>query len=200
MLQVTFPEIARVMQSAGSAVPVAEGHGCLCGALCISDDYPLDRWLEELVPVEEGTQIAAEVSQAMSLLYADTVGALRGDAMAFQPFLPDDSTSLEQRTAALSQWCQGFLYGLGTTRRVDPERMPPSINEILLDFTNIGRAEVESGEESEEDEEAYAEVVEYIRAATQLIHDELEDIRNGDQAASPAAGPEDESGFDDTLH
>ena len=171
MLQVTFPEIVSVMQGAGSTVPVAEGHGCLCGALCITDDYSLDRWLEELVPVEEGASMPADVEPTMRLLYADTVRALRGEDMDFQPFLPDDATTLEQRTTALSQWCQGFLYGLGTTRPLQPEHMPKSIDEILVDFTNIGRAEVDPSGNAEEDEEAYAEVVEYIRAATQLVHD-----------------------------
>src|SRR5262245_17540387 len=141
MLQVTFPEIVSVMRDAGSNVPVAEGHGCLCGALCISADYTLDRWLEELVPVEEGAGIPQDVEPAMRILYSDTVRALRGDQMEFEPFLPDDGVSLEQRTAALSQWCQGFLYGLGTTRMIEPEKMPRSIDEVLLDFTNISRAE-----------------------------------------------------------
>lgn len=192
MLQVTFPEIVSVMQGAGSTVPVAEGHGCLCGALCVTDDYSLDRWLEELVPVEEGVVIPADVEQPMRLLYADTVRALRGDDMDFQPFLPDDATTLEQRTTALSQWCQGFLYGLGTARPLEPERMPKSIDEILVDFTNIGRAEVDPSGNAEDDEEAYTEVVEYIRAATQLVHDELEPLRNGE---APEVAPDDD--FDD---
>jgi uncharacterized protein YgfB (UPF0149 family) len=184
MLQVTFPEIVSVMRDAGSTVPVAEGHGCLCGALCISDDYTLNRWLEELVPVDEGTAVSEEVEQTMRLLYADTLRALRGDEMDFHPFLPDDGTALEQRTTALSQWCQGFLYGLGTARALQPELMPKSIDEVLLDFTNISRAEVDSSGDAEEDEEAYAEVVEYIRAATQLIHDELDAVRSGDAVAT----------------
>lgn len=199
MLQVTFPEIVKAMQSVGSTVPVAEGHGCLCGALCISQDYSLDLWLEELVPLEEGAAVPHDVVQAMKLLYADTVRALRGEEMQFQPFLPDDDVKLEQRTAALSQWCQGFLYGLGSVRRIDAANMPRSIDEILVDFTNIGRAEVEAGIESEEDEEAYVEVVEYVRAATQLIHDELEPVRSGDESPQPAdSGDLDES--DDALH
>lgn len=198
MLQVTFPEIVKAMQSVGSTVPVAEGHGCLCGALCISQDYSLDLWLEELVPLEEGAAVPDDVVQAMKLLYADTVRALRGEEMQFQPFLPDDDVNLEQRTAALSQWCQGFLYGLGSVRRIDAANMPRSIDEILVDFTNIGRAEVEPGIESEEDEEAYVEVVEYVRAATQLIHDELEPVRSGDEQPQPAADDLDES--DDALH
>ncbi len=197
MLQVTFPEIVSVMQDAGSTVPVAEGHGCLCGALCVSDEYTLDRWLEELVPDEEGAGVPEDVVQTMRLLYADTLRALRGDEMDFQPFLPDDSAALEQRTTALSQWCQGFLYGLGTARPLQPERMPKSIDEVLLDFTNISRAEVDSSGNAEDDEEAYVEVVEYIRAATQLIHDELDAVRSDTDVA--ADDPDEEAEDDDDI-
>lgn len=201
MLQVTFPEIVSVMQGAGSTVPVAEGHGCLCGALCISDDYTLNRWLEELVPVDEGSTVSEEVEQTMRLLYADTLRALRGDDMDFQPFLPDDGAALEQRTTALSQWCQGFLYGLGTTKALQPELMPKSIDEVLLDFTNISRAEVDPSGDAEDDEEAYAEVVEYIRAATQLIHDELDAVRSGDAVAAEEDADDDFQDEDpESLH
>lgn len=186
MLQVTFPEIVEVMRGAGSTVPAAEGHGCLCGALCMSDDYTLERWLEELVPEQGDTELPDDVEAPMNALYADTVQALRGDQMHFEPFLPDDATALEQRTAALSQWCQGFLYGLGTTRMIEAGKMPGNIDEILLDFTSIGRAEVESSDNAEEDEEAYAEVVEYVRAAVQLIHDELATLRAEGLDAVPA--------------
>ena len=186
MLQVTFPEIVEVMRSAGSTVPAAEGHGCLCGALCVSDDYSLERWLEELVPAEDETTLPEDVEAPMNALYADTVQALRGDQMQFEPFLPDDAANLEQRTTALAQWCQGFLYGLGTTRMIEPGKLPSNIDEILLDFTSIGRAEVESSDSPEDDEEAYAEVVEYVRAAVQLIHDELAVIRGDGLDATPA--------------
>lgn len=203
MLHVTFPEIAEVMRSAGSTVPASEGHGCLCGALCVSTDYSFERWLEELVEVDETTPLASDVGQAMQLLYDDTVRALRGDQMEFEPFLPDDATTLEQRATAVSQWCQGFLYGFGTARTIDPAQMPKSIDEILLDFTNIGRAEAQAGDDSEEDEEAYTQVVEYMRAAVQLIHDELEDFRNSEGTELPSADFDSDSDTDtesDALH
>lgn len=185
MLQVTFPEIVEVMRSAGSTVPASEGHGCLCGALCVSADYTLERWLEELVELDESVPVAPDVMQPMRALYEDTLAALRGDQMDFEPFLPDDSMTLEQRATAISLWCQGFLYGMGTTRIIQEGQLPKSIDEILIDFTNISRAEAQSGEDGEEDEDAYTEVVEYLRAAVQLIHDELEPLRNG-EALDPA--------------
>lgn len=190
MLQVTFPEIVNVMRSVGSNVPAAEGHGCLCGALCISAEYSLERWLEELVPLDEGAQIPEDIELPMRTLYADTVQALRGDQMDFQPFLPEDDVNIEERARALSQWCQGFLYGLGTTRMIDAEKMPKSIDEILLDFTSIGRADVATSDNTEEDEESYTEVVEYVRAAVQLIHDELAEVRDGHALDVAPADPD----------
>ena len=203
MLQVTFPEIVEVMRSAGSTVPASEGHGCLCGALCVSADYSFERWLEELVELDQGTQMAPDLSQAMHVLYEDTVGALRGDQMVFEPFLPDDSVTLEQRATAISQWCQGFLYGMGTARTIQEGQLPKSIDEILIDFTNISRAEAQSGDDSEEDEEAYTELVEYLRAAVQLIHDELEPLRNGDSLDGEAGADADAEPTDwdeDSIH
>jgi len=173
MLQVTFAEVARVLEGLSSSVPAAEAHGCLVGALCTSSDYPMERWLEEIIP--DADQRDDEASQQpLRMLYADTVNALRGEDMEFEALLPDDDISLETRAAGLSQWCQGFLYGFGTGKPVKQEELPGNVNEILNDLTHIGRASVElDGDGNESEEEAYVEVVEYVRVGVQLIHDEL---------------------------
>ena len=49
-----------------------------------------------------------------------------------------------QRTAALAQWCQGFLYGLGAGSHYRCERLPGDIGEIVRDFTEITRAGVDA--------------------------------------------------------
>lgn len=174
MLQVTFAEVARVLEGLGSSVPAAEAHGCLVGALCMSSDYPMERWLEEIIPDAEQRDDDAS-QQPLRLLYADTINALRGEDMEFEALLPDDDISLAARAGGLSQWCQGFLYGFGTGGQpVKQEELPGNVNEILNDLTHIGRASVElDGDGNESEEEAYAEVVEYVRVGVQLIHDEL---------------------------
>jgi uncharacterized protein YgfB (UPF0149 family) len=176
MMHVTFPEVVSVLERSGSSVSAAEGHGCLCGALCMSAEYPLERWLEEIVPDEDGAEDEAGVA-ALRLLFSDTVRALRGDEMEFEPLIPDDEATLERRAAALAQWCQGFLYGFGTGRPAKPEQLPANVSEILRDLTHIGRAAVDVGESGEEEEQAYAEIVEYVRVGVQLIHDELAEAR-----------------------
>jgi uncharacterized protein len=188
MLQVTFPEITRVLEGLRSAVPAAESHGCLCGALCTTSHYAMERWLEEIIP-DEDSRSDDDSQQALRLLFADTLNALRGDEMEFELLLPDDDMALELRATALSQWCQGFLYGFATGQPVKTEELPADVDEVLRDLTHIGRATVELGEGSEEEEEAYAEVVEYVRVGVQLIHDELGDVRN---AVAPDARQDDD--------
>jgi uncharacterized protein len=176
MLQVTFPEIAHVLGEMQSSVPAAESHGCLCGALCAAPDYSLERWFEEIVP-EESPGTSSEDSSPLKLLFEDTVRALRGDEMEFEPLLPDDDVALQDRAHALSLWCQGFLYGFGTAEPPQPEQIPSNVNEVLRDLTHIGRATVDLTEVNEEEEQAYAEVIEYLRVGVQLIHDELQSVR-----------------------
>ena len=105
--------------------------------------------------------------------------------MEFTPLLPDDDEPLTERVAALGGWCQGFLYGFGTApSRQDRAKLPGDVAEILSDFAQIARAG-DVGHESESIEEtAYAELVEYLRAGTQLIYDELEAERAGPSPAS----------------
>jgi len=195
-MQVTFREIASVLEDAGSQVVAAEGHGCLCGALCSSPDYSLERWIEELIAIDpDETTTELEPNAPLRLLFADTVRALRGDEMQFEPLLPDDDEPLERRATALAQWCQGFLYGFGTGKPIREADLNAQVNEILRDVTHIAAASVDVGAAGEDEEEAYTEVLEYLRVGVQLIHDELTPLRDAGDA--PESGDEDDSVDDD---
>jgi len=193
MLQITFPEIARLLEGLRSSVPAAESHGCLCGALCARQHYPIERWLDEIVPQPD--QVGEEGRKTLRLLFSDTLQALRGDQMEFDLLLPDDDTALKDRATALSQWCQGFLYGFGTGQPPSADDLPADVNEVLRDLTQIGRATVELDEGDEEEERAYAEIVEYVRAGVQLIHDEFAPLREDEGSGPDGTGPDDDEDF-----
>jgi hypothetical protein len=57
---------------------------------------------------------------------------------------------------------------------------------VLRDLTHISQASVETGANAEEEEQAYAEIVEYVRAGVQLIHDELIEMRAADAPVDPS--------------
>jgi uncharacterized protein len=177
MMQVSFAELDLLLRSAGSAVTASESHGVLCGALCATDDYPLERWVEEIVP-DEASAFDEVAAAALQLVYTDTTQALRQDQMEFAPLLPEDDVTLETRAAAMAEWCQGFLYGLGLSGLDPRAQLAPAVQEVLKDLTHIGRATLDTDSLDEDSEVAYTEIVEYLRAGVQLIHDELAPIRS----------------------
>lgn len=176
MMHVSFAELDQVLQSSGSAVATAEGHGVLCGAFCATDDYTIERWIEEIIPDDVET-FDATSREALGLVYSDTRRALREDQMEFMPLLPEDDMALDARAAALALWCQGFLYGLALSGLDPKTKLSADVQEILKDLTHIGRASVDTEALDEDSESAYTELFEYLRAGVQLIYDEMAAVR-----------------------
>ena len=48
-------------------------------------------------------------------LFEQTRDLLGSDEFEFDLFLPEDEALLGERLEALSSWCQGFLFGVGSS-------------------------------------------------------------------------------------
>jgi len=185
MLAATYDEFERVLKDARALPEPAEAHGTLAGALCSSRDYGLIEWLREILPDDSPDQDALQ-SPVLQNVYNAMVRTLVGSDSDFQPLLPDDDVPLTDRAEALSLWCQGFLYGLGSGTTSDPGQVSVEAREIIRDFTEITQVGVDAGEEDEENEVAFAEVVEFVRVGAQLLFVELAPAR-GEEPAPGAA-------------
>jgi uncharacterized protein len=144
----------------------------LCGLICGGDADPEATWLSQLRPESEvGDLPAEEGRQALSVLARRTLDEIRGSEFGLTLFVPDDNRPLAERATALYDWVRGFLYAWGTLDLSDAE---PSeeIGEVLRDFTDITRMDLDTLEDDEQNEEALTEVSEFIRMAAMLIHQE----------------------------
>ena len=103
--------------------------------------------------------------------------------MQFELLMPDEEQPIELRTAALTLWCNGFVYGLGTSGAPDPEHLPGDTGEIVRDLAQIMRAGVDEREGLEANEAALAELVEFVRVGVQVVFEELGALRH------PVASP-----------
>jgi uncharacterized protein YgfB (UPF0149 family) len=115
----------------------------------------------------------------LEVLFDESAGVLARAEMEFEPLLPDDDIDIVGRVEALAAWCQGFLYGFGAAGTAAQARLPASVSEALADLAQISHAGVPGGEAAEAEESAYAELVEFLRAAVQLVYDELAGLRLG---------------------
>ncbi len=185
MLAATYDEFEQVLRGARALPEPAEAHGILAGALCSSRDYGLVEWLGEIFP-DDAPDTEALQSPVLQNIYNEMVRTLVGSDADFEPLLPDDDAPLAIRAGALSQWCQGFLYGLGSGATGDPGKVSSEADEFIRDLTEITRIGVDVDEQTEENEVAFAEVVEFVRVGVQLLFVELAPAR-GEEPAPGAA-------------
>lgn len=177
----TFDELQRALVQSRALTDAAEAHGTLVGALCATG-CSLSEWLAEILP--DG-RAEASVAGRLREVFETTADALLDGQLAFAPLLPSDDASIDDRTLALGEWCQGFLYGLGTGVAVpDASALQGEAAEVLRDMTEITHVDVDPADGEESNEAAYAELVEFVRVGVQLLYDHLQPLREPRVAAN----------------
>jgi uncharacterized protein len=176
-IAMTNPSYAATQQALAqsrSLTDAAEAHGTLAGALCSARGYRLEDWLAEILPDGRATQ---DAGATLRDVFHGTRDALDDDELGFQPLLPSDEDPLEARTAALGEWCHGFLYGLGAGALPDLKGMDGEVGEIVRDFTEITKVGVDEQSGEEANESAYVELLEFVRMGVQILFEELRSLR-----------------------
>jgi uncharacterized protein YgfB (UPF0149 family) len=175
MSDIRFKDFEDVLATAGGLADAAEAHGSLCGALCAVSPYKMQDWINEILP--DGSALSEESAAMIERVFTATASSFGEQGMQFEPLLPDDDQPLNGRANALALWCTGFLYGLGAGYSSDLEALSGDVGEIVRDFTEISRATGDDAEGDESNEQAYAELVEFIRVAAQVVFEELLPLR-----------------------
>ncbi len=175
MSSTPFTDLSETLARAGAVSGAAESHGTVCGALCGGADGN-ETWLAHLMEEASGGDAQLKTCRHALLALRDmSRRVLQAGTLEFTPLLPDDDTGLAERTAALGEWCQGFLYGLGLAgERLQLDALPDEAGEVLRDMGQIAQAGFEGDADDDEDEAAYTEIVEYVRVGVQLLYEELQ--------------------------
>lgn len=174
------------LRRCGSTWDAAQTHGLLSGHLAIAGADSGFGWLAQVLEgTDETDALRVECERLLGTLFATTYQQLAERLSGFTPLLPEDEGTTAERTAALAHWCEGFLHGLVAgehSAELRARLQAEPLADIIRDMLQITRADAEQAAES--DEEAYVELVEYVRVAAQLAFEELEDLRQ--PAAAPA--------------
>jgi uncharacterized protein YgfB (UPF0149 family) len=166
--------IATALDQLDSAFSPAECHGTLVGLLSASGTADPSAWLAHIAPAATtGDLIAKEAQQVLMELYGETVHQMNDPGLGFEPLLLPDDEPLGERVEALGEWCQGYLMGLSEGGLKDVDKLPGDAGEVVRDMVNLSRAGSYSVSESDEDESAYTELVEYVRTGVLLLNEEL---------------------------
>ena len=168
-----FEHTLAIAQGNLEAHELAECHGVACGVLCRLPQASFDVYLGLLDMLELVSEPASGLRLSLEELLSSTRAQLADEDMGLSLWLPADEEILEERTMALSYWCNGFLAGLGSSGGQTLDSLSDDANEALKDLQQISTADVSDTTESEEDENAFMEIVEYIRIIILMIREDL---------------------------
>lgn len=170
--------VESALQRVGAEMSAAECHGILAGWLCAGRSLSREDWLAQVVEEEvQGDVLAAEAKDTLDALRKAMMIQLNDSMLEFYPLLPTDDEPLIERVDALGEWCQGFLLGMSLGGLKDLARLSGDSGEAVQDLVQMARAGSYDIEGGEEDEQAYADLVEYVRTAVLMINEELNPTR-----------------------
>ncbi len=182
-------ELTRCLDANESDMGASECHGIVTALLLCQNPLDTATWSRRILsgelesdPSEGGAAIPHPDDMALvGRLMDETRERLDDPELGFAPLLPDEEASIEERSAALREWVQGFLYGLGLGGLKEFDQLSEQAREFSRDLLQIGNLEV-ADEESEESEKALFEIVEYVRMGVLVLRDELSPLARTEPA------------------
>ncbi len=174
-------ELDEALRRCGAGWDAAQAHGFLCSRLAVQGQAAAGAWLARVLEdTDPQNACIAECRQLLGVLFDESYRQLSERQSEFEPLLPDDEAPGEERAAALAHWCEGFLHGLVSgphPQELKAKLATEPISEIIKDTLEITRATAGSDDSNEAREQAWAELVEYLRVAAQLTYEELAGFR-----------------------
>lgn len=178
MQEFEYEEITAALERFGIAADAAECQGAMSATACMNGPEGFQLWLDSYLEglqdrMNEGDALAKETLEQMQGFYQHICRQLQNGEFEYALFLPDDEIDLELRTEAMAHWCQGFLMGLRYSGVSDFSKFTGELGEIIEDITEISQVSAGQLDYSEEEEQSYSELVEYLRVGVMLFSETL---------------------------
>lgn len=179
-IKIDYDEVNAELMTVQAGVRAAECHGFLCGHFCVSNTIAAETWQDHLLG---GIDDAADLDDCFAMLsrLAEQVREeILAEDISFSLLLPDDESSINERSSALAEWSAGFVSGLGIGGLGEKPPLIDECDEFIKDLVSISRMET-AAEDGEDVEAAFFEVVEYIRVGVIMLHQEWHQIGDSDE-------------------
>ncbi|MCG7991877.1 MAG: UPF0149 family protein [Candidatus Thiodiazotropha lotti] len=177
-----YQRLEKLLGTMSADMGASELHGVISGLICAgSAEAPVD-WIAAFIEAwPEGDLLAQETREMIGQLYYAARHQITQEELTFMPLLPEDDEAISTRAKALSEWCEGYLYGLGLAG-VTEQMLSGDSKEAIQDLAHFTRLDCDQLESGEATEVAYVELQEFLKVVTLLMWEELFEIRGESNA------------------
>ena len=136
----------------------SELHGLMTGIVCITASPNAEQW-QQILGSLHVPELSNEALQLLQDEAEDVSHALHDDDLDYFPMLPDDTHPLQERVAALADWCAGMVLGFGLASghiRADE-------SELIEHLQDVASVEFDEEDDDEDGEISYQELYEFVR-------------------------------------
>ena len=166
----TYGELQIALDNAECLITAAELQGLLVGFYAGGLSVDAESWQKQLIPLLVlSDDKVANIDAELKRLNRDLVSMLTAQIFGLEMMLPEEDASLMAQAEALGLWCQGFTQGF-LTQRPKPEIKDEDALDALGDVEAVAQIDLDSIEDTPEDEKALFEIIEHIKVATQMLH------------------------------
>jgi len=170
-----YSQILLTLDKIDSDIDPGELHGAMCGLLSANSNASFQTVVDNLLrSADYDNLLHRETLNTLEALFDTAKNQLNDPNCDFHLLLPDEEDSLEDLVFSLGEWCEGFLLGLNLGGIKDLDKLPEEGAEIANDFLEIARAgSAYDIEDTEEDEQSFEELMEYVRVGVLLVNEIL---------------------------
>jgi uncharacterized protein len=161
----SWSDVRDAIDTLGLAMTPAELHGGVSGWIAGGGSDTPD-WLARVLADDSVPAVPRD--STLDAVRTASAAQLGERGFGFELLLPGAEASLTERSGALFDWCRGFLGGFGLAAGAQPPLSEES-TEALADIARLAGATAQD-EGDEEDEDALAEIEEFVRVAVLLLH------------------------------
>ncbi len=179
-----YDEVAATLVRCPTLPSPSEAHGLVTGLLVAGVSPPRRAWEQELFgSLDPADVLASECRSVLDRIFAAAEVEHDQEGMELTLLLPAGIAVDRARLVALSDWVEGFLFGLGLAGESLKVGLSSQGRSVLADIAEFARLDVDDAEDNDDNRSMLIDVEEFLREGVLLIEAELAGARQ--QADAP---------------
>ena len=172
-MELDYDELNIGLIESRAGTRAAECHGVMSAYFIFNNELQMDLLRDHLVSGLDDHESLEQAYVVLDAIGENVMNMLESDEIIFELLIPDDEESIALRATALSEWCAGFLSGLGLGGFNNEQPLSSDSEEFIKDLAKISRLESQP-KEDEDSETALFELIEYVRIGVLTLQQECD--------------------------